>query len=580
MKKISIQTLILSLLCFTLSSTKAMELSIAQQLHQTRAPVYPEGLKAYRALLAELEKAASKKIFDRYFELFFSASLETQKRLCGNNSRPLHVAAAHGNVEILKRLLALGARIESWDENRTTPLLCAAEKGNREALLFLLSNGANKYARTRDGMDALHMAAMGGQVSIIEMLVKEYAFNVNSTCCAQYTPLHYAAIHGKVGAINTLMELGARATMVDVLDRTALHFAAEAGRADSIVCLISIHNFDPNVRDRLGRTPLHNAAECGKFEAVTELIAHKANLSAVSTDGLGVLHYAVKSNNVRVVALLIKEHAPYYRIDRTHIPASTLIFETPLGCALLMGSCLATFALRSTGAELSEREKNLYDGCCLSELKTNADKTVVLDALMTGSLAPWDPNSQENSDRSTALIRAVKNNCLKCVCFLLKDKRTDPNIQDTYKKTVLHYVLEYLHRHIISDICARLLNLRAINLALQDENGYSAPALLKQKLQESYNSSGFNDVIKAFELRKIRVQAYLSLINARCSEQCTEESCSHIPRLIADICFKIVGLLTEESLPEKTLGDPKIGFNDSSDARHSYSRIGSHEYIQ
>ena len=47
----------------------------------------------------------------------------------------------------------------------------------------------------------------------------------------------------------------------------------------------------------------------------------------------------------------------------------------------------------------------------------------------------------------------------------------------------------------------------------------------------------------------MKVQLYLSLKNARCSEQCQEQECSHAIRLPADICMKMFPPPTKNSLP-------------------------------
>ena len=324
--------------------------------------------------------------------------------------------------------------------------------------------------------------------------------------------------------------------------------AAQGGRTDAIAALINTHEFDPNARNNEGITPLHLAAGYGTYEAVTELIKHKANLFALSEDGMSVLHYAAKNNKTAIIASLVKEHGltPHYRIDRTEQPG-TLEFETPLGLAVATYACMAEFALRAVGGELTEREKIFYRhtaGSCLSGLKTDADETALVAALMHESLTPWDPNTIDSTDQSTALIRAAKKNCLTCVCFLLKDTRTNPNVQDKDKKTALHHALEYRYPIFTAEICTKLLNLRRTKIALQDKDGRTPRDILNQKLQ-------YNKVANAFDLRKMRVQAYLSLKNARCSEQCSEKECVLLPQLPADVCFKIVGLLTAKSLPTK-----------------------------
>ena len=530
----------LTLLLITISSALAMEQTIEE--------------KQDVVLWGELETAAVKKNFKRYFELLLAQPLEKQKRLCRSRFKGgIHFAAEQGNTEALKILLDLGVGIEDRDLACKTPLLYAAENGHLDALAFLLQRGANILAKDNEGSTALHFAAAENNLFIIDTLIKEYGLNVNSISYRAQTPLHYAAARGQIDAINHLIELGADKNALDSSGKTALHRAAQKGRSDAIAVLITRHHFDPNAVDNERKTPLHLAAEFGTYAAVTELIKHHADPRALSQNGLSVLHYAAKNDKTAIIASLIKDHGfnPNYTVDHArHSVPSTL--ATSLGMAITKSSCLAIFALRNLGAELTKNEKirhKYHSDGCLSGFKTDADKTVVLDALISESLAPWDPNIIDPRDHSTALIRAAKKKCLNCVLFLLKDRRTNPNIQDKDKKTALHYALEYDPLIFSSAICIRLLNLRRTNVGIQDINGDTPRAILNTKVKGDHKHTLEEKIINAFELRKMHVQAYLSLKNARCSEQCSEKVCTHLPQLPADVCFKIVGMLTEESLP-------------------------------
>ncbi|XP_036180564.1 ankyrin repeat domain-containing protein 49 isoform X3 [Myotis myotis] len=64
-----------------------------------------------------------------------------------------------------------------------------------------------------------------------------------------------------------------------------------------------------NTRDEDEYTPLHRAAYGGHLEVVRELIAHGADVHAVTVDGWTPLHSACKWNNARVASFLLQHDA-------------------------------------------------------------------------------------------------------------------------------------------------------------------------------------------------------------------------------------------------------------------------------
>ena len=83
----------------------------------------------------------------------------------------LHLAAQHGDLEIVRFLLSAGADPNSThNENRLTPLFLAFRAPHVKAEL-LLEHGANVHARDKHRAGALHYAASTGNEAWLDFLL-------------------------------------------------------------------------------------------------------------------------------------------------------------------------------------------------------------------------------------------------------------------------------------------------------------------------------------------------------------------------------------------------------------------------
>lgn len=171
---------------------------------------------------------------------------------------PLHLAVFKNQPAALKTLLNLGANTESLDEAGFTALDLAALEGRRELAQILLERGAKvrlpaaiALHRTEDIDTRLHRdpgslqpgcrwgnlivrASERASGDVIETLIRNGAsVNVRDNPktaidnTSGYTPLHAAAWHGNLSAIDVLMKHGA-----DVRARDEKYHGTPAGWAD------------------------------------------------------------------------------------------------------------------------------------------------------------------------------------------------------------------------------------------------------------------------------------------------------------------------------------------------------------
>ncbi|KAK5893401.1 hypothetical protein CgunFtcFv8_006276 [Champsocephalus gunnari] len=85
------------------------------------------------------------------------------------------------------------------------------------------------YSVNRQGLSALHMACLYGQLATIQLLVEsrhgEHGADINTTTDSGETPLHLAAAEGLLSCTETLMQAGADALARDSLGQTPLDLA-------------------------------------------------------------------------------------------------------------------------------------------------------------------------------------------------------------------------------------------------------------------------------------------------------------------------------------------------------------------
>lgn len=119
----------------------------------------------------------------------------------------------------------------------------------------------------------LRTAAAAGDVAAIRKKAKAAGVDLNDANYEGFTPLMKAAMHGKVGSINALLDCGANVNHGGGelgQRRTALILAAANGEVPSMRCLLE-HGADLRPKTTVGWSALGYAAAAGHLEAIREL---------------------------------------------------------------------------------------------------------------------------------------------------------------------------------------------------------------------------------------------------------------------------------------------------------------------
>jgi len=211
-----------------------------------------------------------------------SAFAELENIVDGEDNTLLHVAAAEGHVFIIKQLIEGEADLDVEDGKGLTPLYYAIKEERVEVVRLLLQAGASvdvwgspyaghnyrPKAVTGQCESLFHAVVRDGNMRMFLSLMEEAKDLdleiLDSKLC---TPLHIAALLGRIEMMQALLVAGADPHAEDIAGRLPLHYAASSSEPSGLVLLLDA-GADVNIQESwgLGPTALETAMgalECG-----------------------------------------------------------------------------------------------------------------------------------------------------------------------------------------------------------------------------------------------------------------------------------------------------------------------------
>jgi ankyrin repeat protein len=187
----------------------------------------------------------------------------------------LLAAAARGDANQIRTLLARGARPDVRDGHGRTPLHVAAFGRHHEAMRALIAGGADPNALEGDRYDVVTIAAVADDVPTLRTALALGAGPRNVTSRYDGTALIAAAHLGHVEVVRTLITAGAPLDHVNNLGWTALIESIVLGdggprHTETLRALVEA-GANVNLPDREGRTPRMLAQGRG-YEAMVRLL--------------------------------------------------------------------------------------------------------------------------------------------------------------------------------------------------------------------------------------------------------------------------------------------------------------------
>ncbi|XP_060040648.1 espin-like protein [Erinaceus europaeus] len=228
-----------------------------------------------------------------------------------NGATPAHDAAATGGLAELSWLVREGGcGLQDQDASGVSPLHLAARFGHPLLVAWLLGEGHAATLETHEGALPLHMAALGGDLTCLKLLVAAHASGVNRRTHSGASPLYLACQEGRLHLAQFLVKDAGADVHLRALDgMTPLHAAAARGHYPLVVWLVTFTDMGLAARDNEGATALHFAARGGHTPIVDRLLLMGAPVTRDSWGG-SPLHDAAENGHLECCQTLVS-----HRVD-------------------------------------------------------------------------------------------------------------------------------------------------------------------------------------------------------------------------------------------------------------------------
>lgn len=186
---------------------------------------------------------------------------------------PLMIACAAGHSDIVRLLLTKCADADHQTSSGKTSLMESCYYGQVECAKLLVEYGSSWMARDNSGFSALHYAADGGNIDMVNFVLDANVpvDDVSDETMSGWTPLmRVAAVSGNGAVAQVLLARGAEVNRKDNDGNTPLMLASLNG-FDDLVRVLLENDADPYIKSSHGRTSIDFATSFRRENVLGQL---------------------------------------------------------------------------------------------------------------------------------------------------------------------------------------------------------------------------------------------------------------------------------------------------------------------
>ncbi|KAG4091235.1 ankyrin [Neocallimastix lanati (nom. inval.)] len=346
----------------------------------------------------------------------------------------------HRQRKILSFLIQLGSRLDEADKIGSSPLMIAAETKNYKAFRFLLDFHPDLNFKNRNNDTPLILAAKSNDTNMVKLLLRFREVDAADTVIGKKKKFNFFNFTERY-----LVNSGESSSSLDALiDKDNDSYSIDESELDNLKTL------KVNEQNNDGDSAFSIAVKNNNHEMIYNLAINGADTNVINNKKETPLFIALQSNNEKTISLLLSLQDDINHLDINH--------ETPLIITLKAHNYSIAKKLLMKDADITIRDNDFKTPLMIAACDKNGGEIIeqILNNQMNNNTLHF-----KDKDGKTALLLAIKHNCINNVKILLKEY---------YRNEVTTELDNKMNNALI--IACKTGNLEIVNYILDSNNGF------------------------------------------------------------------------------------------------------------